>query len=58
VSVLQPKNAGRVVRLAEIKAIAVDGTGGKLYAEGNKVVRFLVAINERPSVQTLVLPPD
>ena len=57
-SVLQPKNVGRVVRLADINATAVVGTGGNEYAGGIKVVRFWVAINESPSVQTLVFPPD
>jgi hypothetical protein len=55
VEVLQPKNVGRVVRLAETNEDVLDGRGGKEYA-GNKVVRFLVAIIELPSAQPVAFP--
>jgi len=56
VSVLQPKNVGRVVSLAEINEAAVDGTGGNEYADGNIAVRFLVAMIELPSAQPVAFP--
>jgi hypothetical protein len=40
VEVWQPKNVGRVVRCEETKDARLDGTGGKEYADGNKVVRL------------------
>ena len=52
---MQPKNVGRVVRLAETNEDVLDGRGGKGYA-GNKVVRFLVAIIELPSAQPVAFP--
>ena len=56
VEVSQPKNVGWVVRFAETNEAGVEGTGGKEYADGNKVVRFWVAINELPSAQAVAFP--
>jgi len=56
VAVLQPKNVGRVVRFAETNVVVLAGTDGKEYADGNRVVRILVAITELPSAQPVAFP--
>lgn len=38
--VSQPKNVGWVVRFDEINEAGVDGSGGKEYVDGNRVVRL------------------
>ena len=52
----QPKKVGRVVRPESMKVVVLRGIGGNEYADGNRVVRFLVAIMLLPSAHSLPFP--